>query len=35
MQFKVFSSKGYEVTTSPIKYGADSQQIMLIFTPNG
>ncbi len=23
------------MTTSPIKYGAESQQIMLIFTPNG
>jgi hypothetical protein len=35
MQFKVFRSKGFEVTHSPIKYGSDSQQILLTMTPNG
>lgn len=35
MQFKVFRSKGFEVDHSPIKYGDDVQQIMLVFTPNG
>ncbi len=35
MQFKVFRSKGFEVTNSPVKYGPESQQIMLVFTPNG
>ena len=35
MQFKVFRSKGFEVTHTPIKYGPESQQIMLTMTPNG
>lgn len=35
MQFKVFRSKGFEVTHSPIKYSEDSQQIMLTFKLNG
>jgi hypothetical protein len=35
MQFKVFRSKGFEVTNSPVKYTPESQQIMLTFTPNG
>lgn len=35
MQFKVFRSKGFEVDHSPIKYGEDAQQIMLVFKPNG
>lgn len=35
MQFKMFRSKGFEVTHSPIKYGPDSQQIMLTFKLNG
>lgn len=35
MQFKVFNSRGFDVTNSPIKYGPESQQIMLVFTPNG
>lgn len=34
MQFKVFRSKGFDVTHSPIKYGPESQQILLTFTPN-
>lgn len=35
MQFKVFRSKGFEVNHSPIKYGNESQQIMLTFKPDG
>lgn len=35
MQFKIFRSKGFDVTHSPVKYGEQSQQIMLVFTPNG
>ena len=35
MQFKVFRSKGFEVTHSPVNYGDQAQQIMLVFTPNG
>lgn len=35
MQFKVFRNKGFEVTNSPVKYGPDSQQILLTFAPNG
>jgi hypothetical protein len=35
MQFKVFRNKGFEVTNSPVKYSADSQQILLTFAPNG
>lgn len=35
MQFRVFRNKGFEVTNSPVKYGPDSQQILLTFTPNG
>ena len=31
----MFRSKGFEVTHSPIKYGQDSQQIMLTFKLNG
>lgn len=31
----MFRSKGFEVTHSPIKYGPDSQQIMLTFKLNG
>lgn len=31
----MFSSKGFDVNTSPIKYGAENQQIMLMFTPTG
>ena len=31
---KIFRSKGFEVTHSPIKYGSDAQQILLVFTPN-
>lgn len=34
MQFKIFRSKGFDVTNSPIKYGPDAQQILLTFTPN-
>ena len=35
MQFKVFRNKGFEVTNSPVKYGPESQQILLTFAPNG
>ena len=35
MQFKVFRSKGFEVSNSPIKYGPEHQQILLTFTPDG
>lgn len=35
MQFKVFRSKGFDVDHSPIKYGDEMQQIMLVFKPNG
>jgi hypothetical protein len=35
MQFKVFRNKGFEVSNSPIKYGPESQQILLTFAPNG
>jgi hypothetical protein len=35
MQFKVFRSKGFQVTHSPIKYSAEVQQIMLTFKPDG
>lgn len=35
MQFKVFSSKGFDATTSAVKYGPEAQQIMVVFTPNG
>lgn len=35
MQFKIFRSKGFDVTHTPVKYGDSAQQIMLTFTPNG
>lgn len=35
MQFKVFSSKGFDITSTPVKYGPETQQIMLTITPNG
>ena len=35
MQFKVFRNKGFDVTNSPIKYGPETQQILLTLVPNG
>lgn len=35
MQFKIFRSKGFEVTTSPVKYTPESQQILLTLVPTG
>ncbi len=35
MQFKVFSSKGFDIASSAVKYGPECQQIMLTITPNG
>lgn len=35
MQFKIFRSKGFEITNSPVKYTPENQQIMLTLAPNG
>ena len=35
MQFKIFRSRGFDITTSPIKYTPENQQIMLTLIPTG